>query len=124
MYADYNYYRDNFGGSALTAETAKGYLEDASTKIDILTFCRINGIGFKNLTPFQQEKVRSVCCKLADFACENEDILNSYVSSYSINGVSIDLRSSVNLKMVDGVLIPSALYRELMMTGLCWRGLR
>lgn len=122
MYADFNYYAGEFGGTTLTAETAKGYLEDASTKIDILTFCRVGSIGFNNLTKFQQDKIKVVCCKLADFLCENEDIINSYVSSYSINGVSIDLRNSVNLAMVEGVLIPSALYRELMMTGLCRRG--
>lgn len=122
MYADYDFYASEYGGKTLTAENAKEFLEDASTKIDILTFCRINGIGFDNLTPFQQEKIRTVCCKWADFACENEDIVNSYLSSYSINGVSIDLRSSANLKTIDGVLIPSALYRELAMTGLCYRG--
>lgn len=122
MYADYNYYASEYGGNTLTAENAKGYLQDASDKIDILTFCRINVIGFNCLTKFQQEKVRVACCKLADFAAENEDIINSYISSYSINGVSIDLRNSANLTLVDGVLIPSSLYRELMMTGLCRRG--
>lgn len=122
MYADFNFYSADFGGATLTADTAKGYLEDASTKIDILTFCRINSVGFNNLTKFQQGKVKTVCCKLADFLCENEDVINSCVSSYSINGVSVDLRNSANLVMHEGVLIPSALYSELAMTGLCRRG--
>lgn len=122
MYADFNYYMGEYGGSTLTAENAKGYLSDASTKIDILTFCRVGSIGFENLTKFQQDKIKAVCCKLADFLCENEDVINSYISSYSINGVSVDLRSSVNLVMHEGVLIPSALYSELSMTGLCRRG--
>lgn len=122
MYADFNYYMGEYGGSTLTAENAKGYLSDASTKIDILTFCRVGSIGFENLTKFQQDKIKAVCCKLADFLCENEDVINSYISSYSINGVSVDLRSSVNLVMHEGVLIPSALYSELAMTGLCRRG--
>ena len=122
MYADFNYYMGEYGGSTLTAENAKGYLSDASTKIDILTFCRVGSIGFENLTKFQQDKIKAVCCKMADFLCENEDVINSYISSYSINGVSVDLRSSVNLVMHEGVLIPSALYSELSMTGLCRRG--
>lgn len=122
MYANYNFYMGEYGGSTLTAETAKGYLEDASTKIDILTFCRVGSIGFNNLTKFQQDKIKVVCCKLADFLCENEDVINSYVSSYSINGVSVDLRNSANLVMREGVFIPSALYSELSMTGLCRRG--
>lgn len=122
MYADFNYYMAEYGGTMLTAKNAKGFLEDASTKIDILTFCRVGSIGFNNLTEFQKDKIKTVCCKLADFICENEDVINSYVSSYSINGVSVDLRNSVNLVMVEGVLIPSAIYSELSMTGLCRRG--
>lgn len=122
MYADFNYYSTNFGGCKLTAENAKDYLSAASTKIDILTFCRVGCIGFNNLTDFQKDKIKNVCCKLAEFICENEDILNSYVSSYSINGVSVDLNNHVNLKTVEGVLIPSDLYSELSMTGLCRRG--
>lgn len=122
MYADYDFYLKTYGGSTLTAENGKGYLEDASTKIDILTFCRVGSIGFNNLTEFQKDKIKMVCCKLADFLAENEDILNSYISSYSINGVSVDLNNSFNLSMVEGVLIPSTLYSELSMTGLCRRG--
>lgn len=121
MYADFNYYAEN-GGARLTAETAKGFLEDASTKIDILTFSRVGVIGFNNLTEFQKNKIKSVCCKLADFLCENEDLVNSYVDNYSINGVSVNLGKSTNLVMHEGVLIPSALYSELLMTGLCRRG--
>lgn len=121
MYADFNYYMAEYGGSTLTAENAKTYLEAASVKIDILTFGRVGSIGFNNLTEFQKNIVKRVCCKMADFTFDNEDIINSYVSSYSINGVSVDLRNSINLEMVDGVLIPSELYRELSMTGLCCR---
>lgn len=121
MYADFNYYVEN-GGARLTAETSKGFLEDASTKIDILTFGRVGVIGFNNLTEFQKNKIKSVCCKLADFLCENEDLVNSYVDSYSINGVSVNLGKSSNLVMYEGVLIPSVLYSELLMTGLCRRG--
>lgn len=122
MYADYNYYMAEYGGTKLTAENAKIYLEAASTKIDILTFCRVGCIGFNNLTEFQKNKIKSVCCKLADFAYENEDILNSYVSSYSINGVSVDFSKSHNLTTVEGVLVPSEIFAELSMTGLCRRG--
>ena len=75
MYADYDFYLKTYGGSTLTAENGKGYLEDASTKIDILTFCRVGSIGFNNLTEFQKDKIKMVCCKLADFLAENEDIL-------------------------------------------------
>lgn len=122
MYADYNYYMAEYGGSTLTAENASSFLEAASTKIDILTFCRVGSIGFDKLTEFQKEKIKTVCCKLADFAYENEDILNSYISSYSINGVSVDFGKSHNLSMVEGILVPSEIYSELSMTGLCRRG--
>lgn len=120
-YVTYDEYRER-GGTVLTAENANEYLNEASCRIDILTFNRIVVRGFNNLTPFQKRKVQNVVCKFADFLCENEDFINNYLSSYTINGVSVDFSKTINLAECDGVLIPRVLLSELTTTGLCYRG--
>ena len=94
-------------------------LKKASRHIDTLTFNRIQGIGFDNLTEFQKEIIKEVTCELANFEYENEDVITSVLSSYSINGVSMAFGDSWNIKVLKGVAIPTELYETLSQTGLC-----
>ena len=94
----------------------------ASRHIDTLTFNRIVG-DFYSLTEFQREIIKEVCAELADWEYENSDMLNSALKSYSINGVSVEF-GGVNVESVNGVFIPSELYRILCQTGLCCRVIR
>lgn len=94
-------------------------LKKASRHIDTLTFNRIQGIGFNNLTEFQKEIIKEVTCELANFEYENEDVITSVLSSYSINGVSMAFGDSWNIKVLKGVAIPTELYETLSQTGLC-----
>lgn len=94
-------------------------LKKASRHIDTLTFNRIQGIGFDNLTEFQKEIIKEVTCELANFEYENEDVITSVLSSYSINGVSMAFGDSWNVKVFKGVAIPTELYETLSQTGLC-----
>ena len=94
-------------------------LKKASRHIDTLTFNRIQGIGFNNLTEFQKEIIKEVTCDLANFEYENEDVITSVLSSYSINGVSMAFGDSWNVKVFKGVAIPTELYETLSQTGLC-----
>ncbi|MFQ9881521.1 MAG: hypothetical protein ACLRXV_00420 [Clostridium sp.] len=94
-------------------------LKKASRHIDTLTFNRIQGIGFNNLTEFQKEIIKEVTCELANFEYENEDVITSVLSSYSINGVSMAFGDSWNVKVFKGVAIPTELYETLSQTGLC-----
>lgn len=119
-YAEESYYREKFS-NAIPEEELAGNLEKASRQIDTLTFCRIRGIGFDNLTNFQKEQIRYVNCLLADFLYENADELNTMLSSYSINGVSMSFSSSENISKVQGLLIRNDIYEELKKTGLCDR---
>lgn len=97
----------------------KKTLNKASRHIDTLTFGRIRGVGFDNLTPFQSEIVKEVNCELANFEYENAELIENVLSSYSINGVSMNFGGSWNVKLIKGVAIPTELYETLKQTGLC-----
>lgn len=94
-------------------------LRQASRHIDTLTFNRISNIDA--LTDFRKETVKEVTAGLAEFEYENKDILQSVLSSYAINGVSMNFGESWNIKIINGVAIPMDLYNTLAQTGLCAR---
>lgn len=121
MYADKEYYTETYGGSLIGEEELTYQLNKASRQIDTLTFCRIREIGFERLTAFQQDQIRYVTCLLADFIYENKDELESMLSSYGINGVSMTFSNGVNVTKVQGVMIRTDIYAELEKTGLCCR---
>lgn len=99
-------------------------LRDASRQVDTLTFNRIVAKGFENLTPFQQELIKEVICKHAEFLYENADAISSILDSYAINGVSMKFGTGFNVRMEGGLPIQSTVYSLLEQTGLCWRGAR
>ncbi|WP_337473398.1 hypothetical protein [Jutongia sp.] len=121
MYADKEYYTETYGGSLIGEEELTRQLNKASRQIDTLTFCRIREIGFERLTAFQQDQIQYVTCLLADFIYENRDELESMLSSYGINGVSMTFSNGVNVTKVQGVMIRTDIYAELEKTGLCCR---
>ena len=66
-YVTPEYYQTEYEGSAVPADELKKALRQASRHIDSLTYNRIVGQGFSNLTPFQQDLIREVVCQQADF---------------------------------------------------------
>lgn len=92
----------------------------ASRHIDVLTFGRINSIGFDNLTDYQKEIIQKVCENLAIFEFNYKSSLTAPVSSLSISGVSVttSFDNSVFHKQ-DGVVIYQSDYDLLASTGLC-----
>ncbi len=94
-------------------------LKQASRHIDSLTFNRITSRGFDNLTEFQQAIVIDVCCDMADFEYENEDMINCVLQNYAVNGVSMQFGSSWNVMIQSGIAIKRDTYRILCQTGLC-----
>lgn len=122
-YADEAYYKNEYSGKLIRDEEISDYLKKASRQIDTLTFCRINAVGFDDLTFFQQEQIRYACCALADFLYENEDELESMLASYGINGVSMTFSNGLNVRKIQGIIIRTDIYAELEKTGLCYRGL-
>ena len=120
MYTSYvtvEEYKKNYND--IPDDSIEKSLKKASRHIDTLTFNRIQGIGFDNLTEFQKEIIKEVTCELANFEYENEDVITSVLSSYSINGVSMAFGDSWNIEVFKGVAIPTELYETLSQTGLC-----
>lgn len=112
----------SLGGEIPSAE-AELYINKASRHIDSLTFNRILGKGFENLSVFQQEIIKKVCFDMANFEFDNADMINSVLQSYAINGVSMQFGSSWNIAVVNGVAIRKDTYNLLMQTGLCYMGI-
>lgn len=70
-YATPDYYRQEYCGKIVPEDELEKALRQASRHIDSLTYNRIAGRGFSNLTSFQQELIRDVVCQQADFETEN-----------------------------------------------------
>lgn len=72
-YVSPEYYRDTYQDGAFEedAELAR-YLRQASRHIDSLTYNRIVGRGFSNLTAYQQDLIREVICQQAEFEFDQE----------------------------------------------------
>ena len=120
-YASPGYYQGKYEGTLIEDDDLKKALVQASRHIDSLTYNRIVGRGFSNLTRFQQDIIQDVVCQQADFETENADEINSILSSYSINGVSAQFGSSWNIFTNKGVAMKRDLYALLCQTGLCCR---
>ncbi len=123
-YADSIYYKNQYKGTEISEDNLEKYLKSASRDIDTLTFNRIVESGMENLTEFQQNIIKDVVCKLADFKFSNKDLLESILNSYSINGVAMNFDKSWNIKIIKGVAIPKNLYSLLEQTGLTCRSFR
>lgn len=120
-YASPGYYQGKYEGTLIEDDDLKKALVQASRHIDSLTYNRIVGRGFSNLTRFQQDIIQDVVCQQANFETENADEINSILSSYSINGVSAQFGSSWNIFTDKGVAMKRDLYALLCQTGLCCR---
>ena len=120
-YVTPEYYRETYGGSQIPENELERALTHASRHIDSLTYNRIVGRGFSNLTVFQQDVIREVVCQQADFEYENADEINTILSSYSLNGASVQFGSSWNVYTEKGVAIKRDVYALLSQTGLCCR---
>ena len=79
-YASEDYYMDQYEGSTIPEDELEKVLKQASRHVDSLTYNRIVGRGFSNLTAYQREIIREVVCMQADFEYENADEINSVLS--------------------------------------------
>lgn len=120
-YVTKEYYQTEYGGETVSEEKLTKALRQASRHIDSLTYNRIVGQGFYNLTEFQQEVIREVICQQADFETENADEIDTILQSYTINGVTSQFGSSWNVFTDKGVAMKRDVYSLLCQTGLCCR---
>lgn len=120
-YVDTAYYLNTFKGSMIPDDELQKRLVTASRHIDSLTYNRIVGRGFSDLTEFQQDIIREVVCQQAEFEYENADEISTVLSSYSLNGASVQFGSSWNVYTDKGVAMQRDVYALLSQTGLCCR---
>ncbi len=118
-YADAEFYTQYSGDIPL--ETIEMALRKASRHIDTLTYNRIVGKGFENLTAYQQQIIKECCCDIADFEYDNAEYTENILQEYGINGVSMKFGASWNVYIQGGVAVKADIYQELSKTGLCCR---
>lgn len=124
-YVSESYYLDRYEGTVIPEDDVEKALKQASRHIDSLTYNRIVGRGFSNLTAYQQDLIREVICQQAEFEYEYRDEINSALSSYSINGVSVQFAENTwNVFSTKGVAMRRDVYAMLCQTGLCCQVLR
>ena len=70
-------------------------IRTADNTIDILTYSRINAIGFENLTPFQQRIIRECAFETAQFLLENNEILDKSLLTPLKNATSVEEASNI-----------------------------
>lgn len=113
----------NYKGK-ISKDDLDAVMYDASRHIDSLTFNRIIARGYENLTDFQKEILSQVCLKQAEFEYENKPLLDSVLSSYSLNGVSMGFDAQGwNVHVENGIVMQGSTYELLKQTGLCCRSL-
>lgn len=97
-----------------------GLFELASDAVDALCYGRIRKAGFDNLTEFQQEKVKKAVCLHVSFLATYGDLLNSPLSSYGINGVSMSF-DAAKVVTQGNVTTSQAVMQQLRQSGLATR---
>lgn len=118
-YADKEYYKEVYNGSIIPDVDINKQLKQATRHIDTLTYNRIVGRGISNLTEFQVDIIKEVCCMLAEFEYENADMINSTLQNYGINGITMSFGEGWNLKVQNGIAIRRDVFEQLSQTGLC-----
>ncbi|NRT88108.1 hypothetical protein [Clostridium beijerinckii] len=119
MYTDETYYKDTFKGSIISDDELANKLERASDQIDSLTFNRIVGKGFDNLTSFQQDKIKKAVCLHADFVEQYGEYIDMPLSGFSAGSISVNF----NANKVNGITTTQEVINYLNQTGLTCRRL-
>lgn len=119
MYVDYATYQSR--GGELPEAVITTRLVEASDMIDALTFNRIVAIGWEHLTAFQQSKVTAACVRQAEFLVENADAIQSALSEYSINGVTMKFGNAALYELRGGIPVENMAWSLLKQTGLTSR---
>ncbi|AQS04786.1 hypothetical protein [Clostridium beijerinckii] len=116
VYVDEDYY-STFGG--LITDKLDSKLERAIDQINSLTYNRIVGIGFDNLTPFQQDKIKKAVCLHADFVEQYGEYIDMPLSGFSAGSISVNF----NANKVNGITTTQEVLNYINQTGLTCRRL-
>lgn len=111
-----------YGDGNIPTDKLSQALEQASDEIDILTYSRIIGLGFDNLTPFQQLRVKKSVCQHADFRHRYGDFLDVPFSGFGAGSISMSFNKEQE-GGAGGIQTSSAVLNLLKATGLTDRRL-
>ena len=124
LYADVNYYKNTYNGTIITGDgVIESKLKEAQEKIDSITFNRIVGIGFDNLTEFQKEKVQDAVCIQADYIFQHgyNDENDADISSYSVLDISVNVDRNNKNTEAEKTHMSERAYDLIKQTGLSCR---
>jgi len=126
QYATSEYYTDTFKGTLLPQNDVDRYLQEASEKIDSITFNRIVARGFDNLTKFQQEKVQRAVCYQAEYILNNgyNDEDKEDIASYSVLDISVNVKTDSEKTQAEKECMSEKAYDLINKTGLATKGFR
>lgn len=113
-YVDSSYYKENFKGNILNEDTLENRLERAADQIDKLTYNRIVKIEFKNLSPFQQDKIKKAVCLQAEFIEQYGEFINMPLSGFSAGSTSVSFNGSI----INGITTTQEVINYISQTGL------
>ena len=117
MYVTVDDYKQLSRDGAIHDEKLQYALTAAERDIDGMTYNRIKGKGFDNLTEFQREVIKQAVIDQADWVHAYGSLLTSPLASYGINGVSMSW-DGAKVKQIAGVYTSAAIASALMQTGL------
>lgn len=103
-------------------KTLDALLQRASDQVDAACFGRIRRQGFHSLASYQQDCIKKAVCLQAAFLHTYGEALDSPLSSYGINGVSMAFDPSRMVRQ-GGVTMGQEIYSMLIRTGLAHRGI-
>ena len=126
QYATSEYYLTSFKGKLLPSDEIDKYLQEATEKSDSITFNRIVGRGFDNLTEFQKEKVKKAVCYQAEYIFTNgfNDENKQDISSYSVLDISVNVNADKQKTQAEKECMSEKAYDLISKTGLTTKGFR
>lgn len=116
-YADYNYYTDNYGGSAIAQDSFDRLAERASREVYMLTFGRAEPVIDAGEAVATIDAIRMATCAVADMI---QDIEAGLVQSERVGQHSVTYALPTQSNQAQ---ISAAARRYLWQTDLMFRGL-
>lgn len=123
MFTTYEDYIE-YGSNVLSEDEAFTYLKKSERQINALCQNRIFDNSILKYMSSTQELVKQIICEHAEYLYQNKgEIEKGIIKSYSNNGASITYDNNNAIVNKFGTTIKGDLYNQLVLTGLCYRGI-
>ena len=126
-YIDYQFYTDEFKGVSLSEDAFNNLVSRASDLIDQVTNFKIETIGFENLYPAYQQRVKKAVAAQVEYMHVNGGIVNMQTAdlssaslgsfSYAENGSSGQVMKTTSKSAIDYLRGTGLLYSGVMTCG-------